>query len=42
MQGTYTLGAFEFPAEGEYGLVLKHNGVPMLEVSLFLQRRAAQ
>ena len=40
MQGTYTLGGFEFPVEGEYTLVLKHNGVEMIQASLFLTKRA--
>lgn len=39
MQGTYTLGGFEFPVAGEYTLVLKHNGVEMLQTSLHLQER---
>src|SRR5262249_29471762 len=30
MQGTYTLGGFEFPVEGEYTVLLTHNGVEML------------
>lgn len=42
MQGTYTLGGFEFPVEGEYVLVLRHNGVEMLQTSLFLEKRAAR
>jgi hypothetical protein len=39
MQGTYTLGGFEFPTEGEYTLVLQHNGVEMLRASLFLEKK---
>jgi Family of unknown function (DUF6941) len=39
MQGTYTLGAFEFPVDGEYTLVLKHNGVEMIQANLVLERR---
>jgi len=39
MQGTYTLGGFEFPVEGEYTLVLKHNGIDMIQTSVFLQKR---
>lgn len=40
MQGTYTLGGFEFPAEGEYSLVLKCNGTEILRSILFLSKRA--
>ena len=40
LQGTYTLGGFEFPVEGEYAVVLKHNSVEMGQASLFLQKRA--
>ena len=39
MQGTYTLGGFEFPAEGEYALVLKHNGRELLRSILSLSKR---
>lgn len=39
MQGTYTLGGFEFPTEGEYGLVLKYNGKELLQSRLSLARR---
>ena len=42
LQGTYTLGGFEFPAEGEYTLVLKHNSVEMMQASLFLQKRGTE
>ena len=42
MQGTYTLGGFEFPVEGEYTLVLKHNNVEMMQASLFLLKRGAE
>ena len=42
MQGSYTLGGVEFPEEGEYALVLKHNGVEMMEASLFLEKRGTE
>lgn len=39
LQGTYALGAFEFPSEGEYLLVLRYNGNEVLRNSLHLKRR---
>jgi len=42
MQGTYTLGGVEFPVEGEYTLVLKHNSIEMIQTPLFLQKAPAR
>ena len=42
IQGTYTLGGFEFPVEGEYTLVLKHNGIEMAQSPLVLQKGPAR
>jgi hypothetical protein len=39
VQGTYTLGGFEFPVEGEYTLLLTHNGLEMLRAPLLLARK---
>jgi len=39
MQGTYTLGAFQFPASGEYKLLLMYNSSEVLRSSLHLQQR---
>lgn len=39
MQGTYTLGAFEFPIEGDYTLVLKYNGRELLQSRLSLVKK---
>jgi len=38
LQGTYTLGAFEFPTEGEYTVVLKYNNITLLRSALSLSR----
>jgi len=40
MQGTYTLGGFEFPTEGEYILILKYNGQDLLRGPLLLVKRS--
>lgn len=41
MQGTYTLGGFEFPAEGEYTFILKYNEKELLRSSLLLAKAAS-
>ncbi len=40
MQGTYTLSAVEFPADGEYALVLRYNDRDIMRGALFLQKRS--
>jgi hypothetical protein len=38
LQGTYTLGAFEFPIEGDYTMVLRYNNITLLRSVLSLSR----
>lgn len=42
LQGTYTLGNFEFPTDGEYAVVLKYNDIELLRVPLYLKKRGEQ
>lgn len=41
LQGTYTLGGLEFPAEGEYVIRLRFNAEDVLRASLHLVKRPA-
>jgi len=41
-QGTYTLGGFEFPTDGDYALSLRYNGEEALRSSLFVGKKEQQ